>query len=261
MTNPAVVPDQPHGMLPVLDAESAAAVVRNVDDEAANWTRRELFLDFYTLGAASYIDGVNDVADYAARAARLNPILRARFAGLYDAVIASLEPVFGACALHEPLAHPGFHIFGHRPGATNNRFTVTAMEGLTASIHSDRQFEPHGAVWSTFNDVDLEHTMTFTLALELPARGAGLCVWGDDTMAGYGAGDAFAAHIRDDVDYRTTKGVEPPVVVPYRPGALFYFIGLARHVIAPSWSLSTVDRRITLQGHGTRCDGVWRLYF
>lgn len=257
----ARLPDTPHGFLPVCGVDDAAIFVRGVDAEVARWSRRDLFADFYTLGAASYLDAVADLDGYRARAAALNPMLRSRFDGLYDAVIAALSTVFGACALHGPLAHPGFHIFGHRPGATNHRLTVTMMEGLTASIHADRQFEPHGAVWSTFADVDLDHTMTFTLALELPARGAGLCVWGDDTMAGYGADDAFAAHIRGAFDFEALKGVEVPAVVPYRLGSLFYFLGLTRHVIAPSWDVSPVDRRITLQGHGTRCDGVWRLYF
>lgn len=260
MTN-TVVPDPPHGFLPVCGADAAAAFVQGVDDEVGRWTRRDMFADFYTLGAASYLDAVRDVDDYLARAAVLNPVLRLRFAGLYDAVIAALSTVFGPCALHDPLAHPGFHIFGHRPRATNNRFTITSMQGLTASIHADRQFEPHGAVWSRFNDVDLDRTMTFTLALELPARGAGLCFWGDDTMAGYGADDAFAAHVTSAFDFQALKGVEVPAVVPYRVGELFFFIGQGRHVIAPSWDLSPVDRRITLQGHGTRCDGVWRLYF
>jgi hypothetical protein len=262
MTAAAVVPGQRHGILPVCSAADAALVVGAVDDEVARWTRREMFpIDFHTLGAASYIDAVADVDDYAARAADLNPLLLARFAGLYDAVIAQLSTVFGACALHDPLAYPGFHIFGHRPGQANNRFTINAMQALTGSIHSDRQFEPHGAVWATFGDVDLQDTMTFTLALELPARGGGVCFWGDDTMAGYGDDDAFAAHVRNDLDFRGHKGVEPPWVVPYRTGSLFYFLGLGRHVIAPSWDLSPVDRRITLQGHGARCDGVWRLYF
>lgn len=257
----ALVPDQPHGFLPVLEAADAATVIRGVDEEVSRWTRRDMFADFYTLGAASYLDAVRDVDDYLSRAATLNPILGARFADLYAVLAARLSTVFGACALHAPLAFPGFHIFGHRPGATNNRLTVNAMQGLNGSIHSDRQFEPHRATWSHFADVDEAHTMTFTLALELPARGGGLCFWGDESMAPYGEGDAFAAHVQRDIDFQALKGVEPPHVVPYRVGTLFYFLGLGRHVIAPSWDLSPVDRRITLQGHGMRCDGVWRLYF
>jgi hypothetical protein len=29
----------------------------------------------------------------------------------------------------------------------------------------------------------------------------------------------------------------------------------------PGYKLSDTDRRISLQGHGVKCDGVWRLYF
>ncbi|MBM4282279.1 MAG: hypothetical protein FJ137_16505 [Deltaproteobacteria bacterium] len=262
MSNVAVVPAQPHGMIAVVDALQARDVVDAVDAAAAHWTRRGMFpLDFYTLGAASYLDAIADVDAYAERAVALNPVLAAHFAGLYDVVIARLSTVFGPCALCTPLAYPGFHVFGHRPGHENNRVTIQLMQGLSASIHSDRQFEPHGAVWARFADVDLQQTMTFTLALELPTRGGGLCFWGDPSVAVYDDDGDYARYLKRDVDFRGQKGVEPPCVIPYRVGALFYFLGAGRHVIAPSWNLSPTDRRITLQGHGTRCDGVWRLYF
>jgi hypothetical protein len=262
MSAVAVVPARWHGMLPVLDENMAAAFVTAVDDAVAHWTRRQMFpLDFYTLGAASYIDAVADVEDYVARAAALNPLLQERFAALYDAVFAALGPVFGPCALHDPLAYPGFHVFGHRPGHANNLVTLRAMEDLSASIHSDRQFEPHTAVWSRFTAVDLQNTMTFTLALELPSRGGGLCFWGEPALSCYDDDGEYARFVRTEVDFRGKKGVEPPSVIPYRVGSLFYFLGLGRHVIAPSWALSTTDRRITLQGHGVRADGIWRLYF
>jgi hypothetical protein len=38
-------------------------------------------------------------------------------------------------------------------------------------------------------------------------------------------------------------------------------MGQAKHQIAPAFNCEPRDRRITLQGHGVRCDGVWRLYF
>jgi hypothetical protein len=257
----AVVPAVSHGFVPVLEPTAAASFVQAIDDEVGRWTKRDLFADFYTLGAASYLDAVADLDGYTARAAATNPMLRARFGALYDAVIAALAPSFGDCALHEPLGHPGFHIFGHRPRATNSLLTIAAMERLTASIHTDRQFEPHHATWSSFGAADLEHTMTFTLALELPHRGAGLCFWDDPSAVHSGDGDAYADYVRDAFDFDELLGVSAPAIIPYRLGQLFFFIGQQRHVIAPSWSLSPTDRRITLQGHGVCCDEIWRLYF
>jgi hypothetical protein len=257
----AVVPAASHGFVSVLEPTAAAVYVQAVDDEVGRWIKRDLFADFYTLGAASYLDAVADLDGYTARAAATNPTLRARFGDLYDAVVAALAPIFGPCALHDSLGYPGFHIFGHRPRATNTLLTIAAMERLTASIHTDRQVEPHHATWSSFAAADLERTMTFTLALELPRRGAGLCFWDDPSAARYGDGDDFAEYVRGSFDFGELLGVEAPAIVPYRLGQLFYFIGQQRHVIAPSWSLSPTDRRITLQGHGVRCDDIWRLYF
>jgi hypothetical protein len=261
MTTPAAVPEVRHGFLPVLDGNQAADVVAGVDAEVRLWTRREMFpIDFYTLGAASYLDAVADLETYRERARSTNPALEARFGWLYELLVSRLSLLFGDCCLAEDLAYPGFHVFGHRPGTKNSTFTIRAMQALTASIHSDRQFEPHQAVWSKFADVDLQNTLTFTLALQLPRHGAGLCVW-DEEFRCDERDSAFRRQLRSQVDYQKTKGVPSPVVITYEVGFLFYFMGLARHQIAPSFALDEDDRRITLQGHGVRCDGVWQLYF
>jgi len=257
----AVVPDAPHGFIPVFSHDECASIAALVDEEVSRWTRREMWpVDFYTLGAASYLDAIADLDGYYALARDQNPALRARFSWVYDVVIARLARVFGRCTLHDPLAYPGFHVFGHRPSSTNNAVTVNAMESLIASIHIDRQYAPHHALWSTFADIDMAHPLTFTIAIELPAQGAGLCVWDDDSVGIYDDGSAFAAHVRG-LDYPGLRTVPVPRVVPYRAGELFYFMSDLRHQIAPSLSLSPRDRRITLQGHGLRCDGAWRLYF
>lgn len=52
-----------------------------------------------------------------------------------------------------------------------------------------------------------------------------------------------------------------PLVVPYKVGQMFYHTGHVLHQIIPGYDLQPDDRRITLQGHGIKCDGIWRLYF
>jgi len=42
---------------------------------------------------------------------------------------------------------------------------------------------------------------------------------------------------------------------------MFYFIGSLVHQIAPAYNADFNDRRLSLQGHGVKCDGVWQLYF
>ncbi|BCU98447.1 MAG: hypothetical protein CM15mV22_0790 [Eurybiavirus sp.] len=44
------------------------------------------------------------------------------------------------------------------------------------------------------------------------------------------------------------------MVVPYKIGQLFYHTGHVLHQIV-GYKLDVWDRRITLQGHGVKCDG------
>ena len=51
------------------------------------------------------------------------------------------------------------------------------------------------------------------------------------------------------------------MVAPYTVGKLFYHTGHVLHQIIPGYKLQEGDRRITLQGHGIKCDGKWIIYF
>ena len=48
---------------------------------------------------------------------------------------------------------------------------------------------------------------------------------------------------------------------PYRIGGLVLHSGHKVHQIAPANDGQRGDERITLQGHGIRCGGVWNLYW
>jgi hypothetical protein len=50
-------------------------------------------------------------------------------------------------------------------------------------------------------------------------------------------------------------------VVSYNLGESFFFKGVLLHQIAPFISLEENERRITMQGHGLLCDGIWRIFF
>src|SRR5262249_17040874 len=83
----------------LLDTATCHAIARDVLAQRASWVRRSE-AEFYTLGAASYLDLG---AEYDARAAALNPLLRGRFAPLYDHLAAQL-----AVLLEEPVVYaPG----------------------------------------------------------------------------------------------------------------------------------------------------------
>ena len=47
----------------------------------------------------------------------------------------------------------------------------------------------------------------------------------------------------------------------YTEGEMIYFIGHLLHQMMPGVNVQPTDRRITVQGHGQKCDGVWRLYW
>ena len=47
----------------------------------------------------------------------------------------------------------------------------------------------------------------------------------------------------------------------YNKGEMVYFVGHLLHQMMPGINVQPTDRRITVQGHGQKCDGVWRLYW
>jgi len=64
-----------------------------------------------------------------------------------------------------------------------------------------------------------------------------------------------------ELDYSKWGDYGEPTVVPYEAGKMFWFIGKLVHQIAPAYNADFNDRRLSLQGHGVKCDGVWQLYF
>ena len=60
------------------------------------WKRRARGIDFYTLGAAYYLDVNNDgLASYSLRLGKVNPALSELFGDLYILILERLEQVFG----------------------------------------------------------------------------------------------------------------------------------------------------------------------
>lgn len=227
--------------LPMLSAQECLPIVERVMALSGHWLQRGP-VDFYTLGAASYLDGAWDNDPYRSRRMATNPILQSAFAGLYALVVNRLSAAL-ACdvAFHPELALPGFHVFAAKPGEPMLPSTP-AMAAAGGSIHRDLQYQSHRTLWQRYNYVDWQHPLSFTLPLELPAAGGGLNIW--------------PAHgPLDDLKHCT------PERIPYRSGELVWFCTPLAHQIAPVQPVSENDRRLTLQGHGLRCGGCWLLYF
>ena len=85
---------------------------------SSHWKRRARGVDFFTLGAAYYLDVDDDAfVSYSLRLSKMNPVLNELFADLYELILGRFEQVFGCpFCFHDGLALPGFHVFGPRPG-------------------------------------------------------------------------------------------------------------------------------------------------
>jgi hypothetical protein len=214
-------------------------------------------IDFYTIGAVTYIDGYNP-SQYYNYAHQVNPTLKQYFGWMYDIVLKKLSnELESPCELINDLAHPGFHVFGAKPGNNEYLNTKSTLELPHATIHVDLQQETHKEIWDQFNKVDLENPLTFTLAIELPINGGGLNTWNSDETKQYEYDNDYTKKLKS-FDY---KEYGEPTVVQYYEGKMFYFIGELLHQMGPGHNLYHGDRRITLQGHGIKCDDIWRIYF
>ena len=275
------------GYINVLSEDQSQETIKLVDKLEKVWIRRAPFpMDFFTVGACTYMEACESIEKYHKHRKIMNPVLRKHFTWLYDILLEKLSTQFGPCEIVNELGHPGFHIFGHKPNQVSDPKCAKRFEKPLASLHVDIQYKEHISYWNTYNEVDLEDQLSFTLPIELPTHGGGLWLWdwlkldqeqidnfnfqGDENK------DEYIKKHMEDMDPRESKefwgnGSVPleyspiydtkPMVVPYTVGKLFYHVGHILHQIIPGYKLQPGDRRITLQGHGIKCDGIWKIYF
>lgn len=230
----AIAPDAVHHW-PLLEAGDCSAIVAAVEALKSEWTPRHPLAPFFTLGAASYLDG--GAAPYLTAAARLNPLLDEAFGPLYGRLTHALSERLNApVVLAERYARPGFHVFLAHP----------AFERPVASVHCDLQHQLVG------EHAGPDETLSFTMPVALPREGGGMDVWDcdqDDWLA-----QSPAARLE-------TLKTRPRRDVAYALGELVLHSGRLVHRIQASQALAPDDARITLQGHGVRREGVWHLYW
>ena len=229
--------------LPVLSGQECRQWVDTILSLKGHWQQRAPGVDFYTLGAASYLDGPWDGKAYSTARERINQLMASSFHGLYRQTCKALSAVLGAVDFHPRLAMPGFHLFAAKPGQQLLAATAEfARRG--GSVHFDLQHKLHTSLWQEFQHVDWSNPLSFTLSLALPANGGGLRIWPTATLT-----------------TTTPAPSDPGIEINYRIGELIYFTEPLLHQIAPAVALQPGDQRMTLQGHGLRCDGTWILYF
>lgn len=229
--------------LDLLSEEESRAIRDTVHALRPQWRRRREEAPFYSLGAASYMDAAQrGFADYSAEARRCNEMLESHFGNLYRRLEAVLsEHLAASVGYHDAFARPGFHVFLSDP----------AFAQPAASLHFDRQYEHLD--WSGLGDVDFDRQLSYTLAVSLPAAGAGLLVWN--------VNDLDLRHLDDEEKKAVMRRNRMPVLHRYRVGGLALHSGHQLHQIAPMKQMRPEDERITLQGHALIVRGSWILYW
>ena len=262
------------GFLDVLNQEQIDIVLKDIDALSDWWIPRGIYssdcgfnenqenpVDFYTLGAATYIDGITSIEEYYRYTKEQNPVFAQYFGGLYRELMVAFDKVIGKCALWDYLAYPGFHVFSAKPNEPPKMATKMYMEQPSATIHLDLQHEKHEFLFdNSFKEIDYENVLSFTLPLVVPKNGGGLNTWEEESMKQYEIDNEYTKHMKE-LDYSQWGDYGEPTVVPYTAGKMFWFTGKLVHQIAPGFNLDFNDKRISLQGHGVKCDGNWILYF
>ena len=224
-----------------LTPDECRQIATSVDHMRAFWEKTSPYGRSYVLGAASYIHAIGGAgAAYHDRARRLGPIMREQLAWMYERLTASLAKALRApVALADGLAPPGFHLFIWEP----------AISQLRCSVHCDLQFEAHD--FTRYGPPDLAQPLSFTVAIRIPAAGAGMNIW--DVRQG----DPRAARGANGV--RELESL-PPRHVAYRLGELTMHSGLRFHQIG-QMVMTPGESRVTLQGHAIRCGDTWQAYW
>ena len=197
---------------------------------------RSQIIRFSTLGFASYLDQKTNEWDVIAR----NDIITENFSDVLDQVKSALLPILGSFEFEKTTPIPGFHIFETLENGVDTRET---------RIHIDIPYLKYN-FGSRYTDIDYQNTINFTLCIELPSNGGGINMWN---------------HIEDPIHFQSNydnivKDLKNPEYFAYNRGELSYFFGYPIHQIAKKPTIEG-DRRITLQGHGIKCDNKWIIYF
>jgi len=229
--------------VPLLTEDEAERAWRGVHELRPRWTRRDPTLPFFTLGAASYLDATNGrFAAYRDLARSYNPLLRKHFDWLLERLAEAFSRHVGKPAVYaDALALPGFHIFQAHP----------AFAADAASVHYDLQYQ--GIDWNAIGPVDTSDQRSLTLAIRLPAAGAGLRIWDIDARE--------MAALAPERQRERRAANRRPTTVAYRVGRLVIHSGHHLHQIAAMRDQAPDDERVTLQAHAVSGPEHWVIYW
>ena len=261
-----------HFFIDVLSEDECKQYVKDIDSLRSEWTKRPSWAThFYTLGLATHADikpyksiesHVFDTIKYK------NDILRKNFSDLYEKIIEAVKDKLGECNLIVDQAPiPGFFIYGEAKPNDIKKEELPPLSGA-CQIHFDGQYTSLDYIWDQYKEV-VDEYISFTLPLEMPEYGAAILLWDKPDLGCYAKGEIAETYKGYDYYKRkeNSKYLDSyilnkiPEVIQHIPGRMIVTRGKQFHAAAASIKPFSTDRRITLQGFGVKCDGVWRLFF
>lgn len=223
--------------MPVLDPARAAEAAARVVNLRDRWERRNETGLYHTIGVVTEEDARAGVDDYCRRAEPSNVILKQAFSDVHEQIRIALEETKGEpVRFHQRYGLPGVMIYlsPNRPAVVvGNRPHVDLQYRL---LNWPPGFEPVS-----------ENLLSFTLALALPPRGAGLRTWPE---------------LRERLSAGIPMTSSNATFINYEIGQMLCHDGLTpHHGVGMRTDGQKEEIRITIQGFGVRVNGEWLLYW
>ena len=288
------------GIVEILNGDEVETVKKGVYDCVNLWKKRqnwhpgsdlfgtaediESYMHYSTLGATLYMDASDNGWSYYKKHKDIaNRVLNLKFDWLYHKLIEALTPHIGQCAYEPDLALPGFHIYEFDDAPSPKRHH--------RCLHMDGQWfyalkflkEKYGKV------IDIKEPLSFTFTITRPSRGSAIGFWGLPEALRHQAEELQKRYPHDIIDrYQNLEYVKEikgqhaierpwkydlfkadcgdleqyiPRIIPHTPGNSFFYSGMIMHQMILGDTFSKGDTRITLQGHGLRINGHYKLFW
>ena len=244
----------------------------------------ESYMHYSTLGATLYMDASDNGWSYYEKHKEItNRVLDLKFGWVYEKLITALTPHVGECSLESGLARPGFHIYQFEDAPDPRKHH--------RCLHMDGQFfyalkflkEKYGRV------IDIKEPLSFTFTITRPSRGSAIGFWGLPDRLKRVSEDIQKRYPHDIIErYQNVEYVEEiqkqraierpwkyelflpncgdleqyiPTIIPHTPGNSFFYSGMIIHQMILGDSFKKGDTRITLQGHGVKVNGKYKLFW
>ena len=243
----------------------------------------EGYVDYYTLGSTLYMDARDRGWKFYKNLSEMyNRVLIKKLGWLYERFIFELSEYLGECKYEDDLALPGFHIyeFGAAPDKRKHH----------RCLHYDGQwFYGRNYFKEKYTNIDFRNQLSYTFTIKVPHNGAAIALWDLPDNKRKKAESIQSRFPHDVIDrYQTldyvkeikdNKTIEDPwkfklfdedcgdleqympVIIPHLEGHSFYYYGMIMHQMILGDDFNRGDYRITFQGHGLKCDGIWRLFW